>query len=184
VTDHPPGSIRTFTGRLVCPLQMQSEDVDVRDIAHALSNLCRYAGHTRVFYSVAEHSVRVCRLLVRHSVALGQAGLLHDAEEAYLLDVPGPLKRLPLYAGYRQAADRLRLVIAGALGVSSELLESPKVKWADSVLLVTEQRDLFCNATPDAAVEPLAKRLEPWPPAMAEERFLWLAAALPSGLLP
>lgn len=85
----------TFTGRKVYVHDPDPNEIVIEDIAHALSNLCRFGGHTRRFYSVAEHSVLVSRLVSRR----GQPGnsyikraLLHDASEAYLGDVIRPLK--------------------------------------------------------------------------------------------
>lgn len=87
--------IETFTGVMFRPLDPRPRDIKIEDIAHALSNLCRYAGHTKEFYSVAQHSILVaeqcpddCKLW----------GLLHDAAEAYIADLPRPVKRcLPDY---------------------------------------------------------------------------------------
>lgn len=81
--------IQTFTGKKVFPLAMTAEMVCVDDIAHALSMKCRFTGHCREFYSIAEHSVRVS-LLVRPELRL--AALLHDAAEAYLPDLARPIK--------------------------------------------------------------------------------------------
>jgi hypothetical protein len=83
----PDGSITTFSGVLFRPLLPNPDDIRIADIAHALSQQYRFAGHTRTFYSVAEHSVRVS-LLCRPDDALW--GLLHDASEAFLTDVPAP----------------------------------------------------------------------------------------------
>ena len=72
--------LQTFTGKAFFPLDPRPEEMDIFDIAHALSNLCRYGGHCNKFYSVAEHSVLVsilCRLYYGEQVAL--QGLLHDA---------------------------------------------------------------------------------------------------------
>lgn len=84
-------SISTVSGRFYDLLRPGEYDYDVEEIAHALSNLCRYTGHTNRFYSVAEHSVLVSRLV---PVELSLCGLLHDASEAFLGDVSSPLKRL------------------------------------------------------------------------------------------
>lgn len=73
---------------------------EIEDIAHALSLNCRFNGHIRHFYSVAQHSLMVANLMA--SLALGDPleGLLHDATEAYMSDVPAPLKvRLPDWRG-------------------------------------------------------------------------------------
>jgi len=81
--------MQTYTGKAWYPMTPRAKDVDIEDIAHALSLLCRYGGHCRRFYSVAEHSVLVSHL-VPPEYALW--GLMHDASEAYVVDVPRPLK--------------------------------------------------------------------------------------------
>ena len=80
----------TFTGKLVNPLDLTPQDVDIRDIAHHLSNMCRWQGATRHFYSVAEHCVHVSRLVPTGYALLA---LLHDAAEAYMGDAIRPIKR-------------------------------------------------------------------------------------------
>src|ERR1700693_5499467 len=84
-------------------------DIRIEDIAHALSNQCRFGGHAREFYSVTEHCVRVSQHC-RPEDALW--GLLHDASEAYLSDVPAPLKVLPAFKAYRAAERSLQWTIA------------------------------------------------------------------------
>lgn len=79
----------TRTGKKFRPFNPRIEDIDIEDIAHALSNICRFNGHVNQFYSVAEHSILVSVLCPDE---LKLKGLLHDAAEAYLGDVPSPLK--------------------------------------------------------------------------------------------
>lgn len=79
--------IATFTGRLVNPLNLKDSDIDILDIAHSLAMTCRYRGHCTSFYSVAQHSVLVSRM-----VPCRLRALLHDAAEAYLCNIPGPEK--------------------------------------------------------------------------------------------
>lgn len=81
--------IETFTGKKFRPQEPNWEDIDIVDIAHSLSQKCRYTGHTRAFYSIAQHSVLVSEL-VDEQYAL--EGLLHDAAEAYFPDIPYPLR--------------------------------------------------------------------------------------------
>jgi hypothetical protein len=104
---HEPGPfIQTLSGRRVNPFDASPADIDPADIAQALSNLCRFGGHSRAFYSVAQHSVIVSDLLADTGAAPDAvlAALLHDAAEAYLGDLPHPLKhRSELGAQFRQA---------------------------------------------------------------------------------
>jgi len=88
--------IQTATGNKFYVDDPKVEDVDARDIVHALPKICRYAGHCKGFYSVAEHSVIVAdEVMVRFkNFELARAALLHDAPEAYLTDLPSPIKRL------------------------------------------------------------------------------------------
>jgi hypothetical protein len=133
--------IQTRTGKKFYPFAPRPEDIDIEDIAHALSMLCRYAGHTSQFYSVAEHSVHVAEALVlagqpKHVVA---AGLMHDATEAYLVDLPRPVKNgLP---GYKDAEVRLAAVIAEKFGLPP--VAPPIVKEFDTRILRNEAEALL-----------------------------------------
>lgn len=89
--------IQTYTGRKFYPLEPDAADVNIEDIAHALAMKCRFNGHVKQFYSVAQHSV----LMARHikptktkvsTFYLKMWALLHDAGEAYLADIPRPVK--------------------------------------------------------------------------------------------
>ena len=82
--------IQTFTGQKFWLDSPQSESIHIEDIAHSLSMQCRYAGHSKFFYSVAQHSY-LATFLCPYSLRL--AVLLHDAAEAYLGDVTKPLKQ-------------------------------------------------------------------------------------------
>lgn len=88
-------TIRTFSGIYVDVFDPNPEMFKIEDIAHALSNLCRWGGHTRRFYSVAQHSC-YCASIISSENAM--AALLHDASEAYLVDLPRPIKhQMPQY---------------------------------------------------------------------------------------
>jgi hypothetical protein len=100
--------IQTFTGVRFYPLDPQPEDINIEDIAHALSMKCRFNGHTSEFYSVAWHSVLVsieCEKQFPKQPNLGLWGLLHDAAEAYLPDIPRPIKNMDI--GILRESERL-----------------------------------------------------------------------------
>lgn len=105
--------ITTVSGRFFDILKPEEYDFDIEEIATALSNLCRYTGHVCKFYSVAEHSVLVSRLLPD---GLALCGLLHDASEAYLGDVSSPLKKL--LPDYKRIEERVEQAIARQFGFS------------------------------------------------------------------
>ena len=89
--------LQTFTGRQFWPLGPEPTDIVIEDIGHALGSLCRFNGHCKAFYSVAQHSILVSRACEKHGLVAAFRGLMHDASETYLLDVPKPLKRSSLF---------------------------------------------------------------------------------------
>ena len=131
--------IRTYSGKVFRPLDPDPALINIRDIAHALSMEARWNGHTRVFYGVAEHSVRVS-LIVPAKDAL--YGLLHDASEAYLKDIPSPSES---FGFYREIEARLMAAVAVAFGLPAVIPAS--VHRADKIMLHTEARDLFPAST-------------------------------------
>lgn len=170
-------SILTFTGRYVDPLNLQVADVSVFDVAHALSNQCRYSGHVSTFYSVAEHSVRCAKAALDNGepVDVVKWALLHDATEAYLVDLPRPLKHHAAFGEpYRRIEADALLVIAAAFGLSP--VEPAEVKRYDLQLLATERRDLLPAVDGEwpvlDGVEPLEEPIEPRAAANAERAFL------------
>jgi len=94
------GAIRTFSGIMFDPLAPDRENINILDIAHALSLLCRANGHFQTFYSVGQHCIN-CALEAAArgcSLRVQLACLLHDGSEAYLSDVTRPVKQvLPKY---------------------------------------------------------------------------------------
>lgn len=100
--------ITTVTGKHFDPMTPEKQDIDIFDIAHALSLICRGNGHTKAFYSVAQHSLACAREahLRGETVTVTLGCLLHDASEAYLSDVTRPVKKdLPQYL---QAEEKLQ----------------------------------------------------------------------------
>lgn len=158
------GWIRTYTGKKFWPLDPRPEDVDILDIAHALSNTCRYTGHCRSFYSVAEHSV-----LVSYFCNDPLWGLLHDAAEAYLADVARPVK--PGLTGFKEVEHRIMAAIAGRFGLA--MPEPPNVKEIDTRILIDEMRRLMPNPEDaDHFGQPLGVSIMAFSPATAEHMFL------------
>lgn len=165
--------IETYSGRKAYPLDPLPEDFEIQDIAHSLSLLCRWTGHCRKFYSVAEHSVRVSRIVPPQDAL---AALLHDASEGFLLDLARPIKRQEGMEFYREAEKKIQSAIAEKFQIDYPFPES--VHKADNILLVTEKRDLMGplswgkEARKALGVMPLPTRIHPWPPEKAEEKFL------------
>ena len=161
--------ILTRSGRHFDFADPQPDQIDILDIAQALANEYRYAGHVRRFYSVAQHSVLVSRIV---PAATALEALLHDAAEAYCKDIPRPLKAL--LPDYRAIEARVDVAIRARFGLPAE--ESAEVKRADLVLLATERRDLMPDdATPWPildGVTPLERRILAMRPERAKAMFL------------
>jgi len=164
---------QTYNGKRVHPLSPSQDEIVIEDVAHSLSQQCRFLGHTRALYTVAQHCV-----LVSEIVPSGDAlwGLLHDASEAYLGDLPAPIKRDPQMEFYRIAEQRLLTCIVQKFGLAPEMPQS--VERADKILLATEFRDVSAVDDLDWIIaecgcEPAASLwIAPWPPGVAKRRFL------------
>lgn len=173
-TDERVGnSIQTFTNKLFWPIDPRPEDVCIEDIAHALSNKCRFSGHTKDFYSVAQHSVIVSQVCDPEDALWG---LLHDGSEAYLVDMPKPLKILPEFQWFVKVEDAVQLAICKHFGLSEKQPESTHT--ADRIALVTEKRDLMPPGSPERdwqkkyKEKPLEDRIVGWSPEYAKKQFL------------
>lgn len=133
---HTGQSIRTFKGHYLNVFDPKPECIDIEDIAHALSHTCRFGGHTRYFYSVAQHSFRVAQMC---SMENRLTALLHDATEAYMCDLPRPIKRnLP---EYKKAEDCLMKVIADVFSIPFPFPD--EIKLYDRVALEMEHKELM-----------------------------------------
>ena len=142
-TDH---EVETFTGRYVDVGNPRADSIVLEDIAHALANTCRYGGHCKTFYSVAEHSV-FCSIRVErqgYGRAYALAALHHDDAEAFLGDIPRPMKPL-LGEAYEQMSDTMDAAIAEALGLpfGPEVFHADPVKEADNWALFVEAKHLL-----------------------------------------
>lgn len=163
------GWIQTYTGWQFWPLDPRPEDIDIVDIAHALAMKCRYGGHSRRFYSVAEHSVLVSRHL---PVELALWGLLHDAGEAYLADVPRPVK--PSLEGFEALESTVMAVVVQRFNLFP-LIQPAEVGRVDAALLADERPQVMrtIDRDWDLPEPPLGDvKLEFWNPNQASSRFL------------
>jgi hypothetical protein len=132
--------IVTYSGKLINPLDLRLEDVDIYDIAHALSHVNRFGGHCPVPISVAQHSINAAKLVEpKNHPEMELQALLHDGAEAYLGDVTKWLKGSPEMAAYREAETRAQRTIFERFSLNPEQYES--VSEVDK-LLVRYEADL------------------------------------------
>lgn len=185
-SQHLRASIATYTGVEFFPLAPRFENIYIEDLAHHLANVNRYAGACEKPYSVAQHCVHVAEYLKAHVglAPLGVAeradaeddivkwGLLHDASEAYVSDICGPIK--PFIVGYREIEQQLLVAVAQRFGLPWPM--HPLVKYADKAIFAAERRTVMATPVdwwilhpdhPDADVE-----IEPWHWFEAKERYL------------
>lgn len=154
-------TIRTISGIYVDVFDPNPEMFNIEDIAHALSNLCRWGGHVPRFYSVAQHSV-FCARMARYTSDMKQA-LLHDATEAYLVDLPRPIKRE--IKQYQEIEENLMKVIMKAFNLNYPLAK--EVKEIDDQVLNFEHEQLIIRHA-----EGLELQIECWEPMVAKRFFL------------
>lgn len=161
---------QTYTGKRFWPLDPSVEDVDLRDIAHSLAYQCRFNGHSIDFYSVAQHSILVSRMVGQEQ---GLAALFHDAAEAYTGDIVAPLKRF-LPPEFRQIESQIEEIILRYFGITN--VNHAEIKLADKRALVTEMRDLMTRPpakwNEDGIYEPHPEKIVPLSPREAEGAFL------------
>jgi uncharacterized protein len=165
----------SLKGHQLWPMDLRPEDLDIEEIAHALSNICRFGGHCRTFYSVAQHSVFVAECV---STPNKRTALLHDATEAYVGDVVRPLK--VNLVGYEEIESAAWQAVSSAFRLPEHLPE--EVELADARVLLAEKRDLLNNRNdhvwdfpqcrfPDASPFP-ARPISPLLPTEARRLFL------------
>lgn len=162
--------ITTYTGKKFSFIDPQPEDICIKDIAHHLGNLCRFVGASSTFYSVAQHSLLVSKLVPRKEA---YNGLMHDAGEAYYGDLSKPFKiamEQIIGSGWNKIIKHIDEVITVKFGVK----ESDEVKKADKIILAIEKRDLMHNSVfPIDLPEPLTTvMIFPLNPTIATFSFL------------
>ena len=162
-----------YSGQLVDVLHLKAADIDIRDIAHALACTSRFGGHTREPISVAQHSVYVSYFCLTQPLQ----GLLHDASEAYLGDVPEPLKDSPVFEKYRKLESRVQMLVYQKF--KCQLQDTPEVRDADQLMLRVEAwkgyaAPFWCESPTKAEETRLRAAVsgEFWDWRKAEEMFL------------
>jgi len=166
--------IETYTGRPFWPLHPRPELISIIDIAHNLSGQNRYSGSTSPQYNTAQH----CCLLANYVEKVRKGTphdclqiLMHDAAEAYLVDIPRPVKQyMPEYRKWDKAITQ---VIRSWYGFG----DIPIPEWQDELdsrIIIDERAQLMSDSGLDwgHALEPLGIRIEPWSPAVSEQQFL------------
>ena len=167
--------ILTHSGQQFDLLRPTAGMIKPLDIAHALSNLCRFNGHTRTHYSVAQHSLIVASLVpAKHQLA----ALLHDATEAYVGDMTRPLKAV--LPEYKYIEHQIWLAVCERFNILPDLPAC--VSFADMVALATERRDLLPEH-PGAwdylrGVPPMTETIVPLPAVYASQAFFSQLMAL------
>jgi len=166
--DHRQALITTYSGRVIDPFNPNPKDIVLSDIAQALSMQCRFCGHVGRFISVAQHCVLVSELC--ETPEGKKWGLLHDASEAYISDIPRPLKKnLPTF---NDVEEYLFKAIAEKFKLEYPMPE--EVKFYDTVSLFREGRDFMPGGSPikrPEGIEVPEGRLPSWSPQEARERF-------------
>jgi 5'-deoxynucleotidase YfbR-like HD superfamily hydrolase len=159
------------------PLDPREEDIDIETIAHALSNLCRFGGHCKEFYSVAQHCVECTKIVFesgKYSNEECLQTLLHDASEAYIVDVPRPIKKL--LPEYSVMEDNIQRTIYRKFGLPEEMPQVVKI--VDNTMLVTEASQLLYETNgwwkQDNWPKPYLINIHPMKPIKAAHEFMCL----------
>lgn len=163
--------MQVYSGKQFWPFDPRPGDFDILDIATALSRLCRFGGHTKEFYSVAEHCVYVSHCVAEENPEYALWGLMHDASEAYVQDLIRPIK----YAmpEYQAIEDRVQEALAKQFELEWPM---PKeVHRADVSVLLAESRDIMLPPPApwsERGVPPFSMRIEGLSPEEAKNAFL------------
>lgn len=147
MSDH----ITTYGGTHFVPARPEKDKIHITDIAHALSLICRGNGQVKTFFSVGQHCIN-CALEAKergYGRRIILACLLHDAGEAYMSDVPSPLKRF--LKDYEEMEERiLDMIYTKYLGSGLTEEEKRLVKEIDRDFLYFDLRELLNETTMEA----------------------------------
>lgn len=168
--------METHSGLRFNYVLMDETAVTVPDIAHALSHMCRYNGHVRRFYSVAEHCVLLAQFVRSRGGEAEQQmiALFHDGAEAYLADVVRPAKRrIPEYIALEGQVDK---AVASALAKYGHRFPFPAWLKEIDTRILKDERAQAMNPSPHAwaidDLKPLGVRVRMWRPYKAKRMFL------------
>lgn len=128
--------IRLNSGHFFFPGSPSVDEFELSDIPHNLSHHCRFAGNTKLFYTVAQHSVHCWEMAKSHCPEFTREALMHDAVEALsgAGDVARPVKReIPILEEWER---RIAEVVHPLLGIPVDM--SPEVKHIDNTMCATE----------------------------------------------
>ncbi len=164
--------IQTYTGGIFWPLDPRPEEICIEDIAHALSLLCRYNGHCKRFYSIAEHSIYVSYYAEKIEKDIALRALLHDASEAYLNDIPSPIK--PYLNNYKRIENNLEKIIYKKFKIKPYLYGKESIKKIDHTIVTNEVEQLMnpCKRRWDLLPSPFQMKIKCWDSVQAKYRFL------------
>ncbi len=146
--------ITTYTGKHIDPTNPDMTQVNIQDIAHALSLICRGNGQVKSFFSVGQHCINAAREAIErgYSQRVILASLLHDACESYMSDVPRPLKgAMPEYVCIEEHL--LDLIYEKFLGSPLTEEEAKQVKAIDNDLLYYDLKELLGEISAESAPE-------------------------------
>ena len=166
--------IQTSSGKKFDLINVDIDKIDIVDIANSLSKQCRFNGHIKEFYSVAQHCCHVSDLL---PAQYRLDGLLHDAAEAYVTDLPSPIKHMDGMDFFVEIEDNIERAIFEKYSVEYTLPTT--VKRADGIMLATEARDLLGSPNDESwnwtkeYPEPVKWNIKSWSIERSKLEFLY-----------
>lgn len=164
--------IQTYSGKLFDIENPSIDDIDINDIAHSLSMQCRFAGHTLDFYSVAEHSILCASIAMRmfsdeahtpggQKISLRRLLpiLLHDASEAYITDIPTPIKQY--FPKLNKLEKKLQSLIYEHFKINDWNIDNNLIKHIDGVILAMEKKRVLLHDIDWGWELPVPPRIDP-----------------------
>lgn len=160
----------TYSGKQFHPFDPRPDDIEIIDIAHALAMTCRFGGHTKQFYSVAQHCVLVAS---KASPANALRALMHDAPEAYTGDLVRPIKKHPEMVVFEWVEETVERAICARFGLPYPICND-EIKRLDNRILLDEREQVMTPTDHDWNIggEPLGVEIDRWSPEIAREKFL------------